>query len=136
MHKFKWLPIVFSTFLMLSSCTDYYNGDYPSNVYFPKEGGCKIIDGHGVDGLTIWEGDKNYTVPEIKDSTYIEDLPGRPNFKVSSEWFTAEYSQKSFTITLYVKPNTTGKKRKAVLKADTPPPHFNDHYKIHIKQDK
>lgn len=136
MRKLKWLPVVFTSFFLLSSCMSYYNGDYPSHVYFPKEGGWKIIDGSDADGLVIWEGDKNYTSQELKDSENMEGLPGHRNFKVSSDWLTAEHSQGSNTITLYVKPNTTGKKRTAVLKAEHPDPPYNSPYKIHIKQDK
>lgn len=117
--------------LCLGSCIDNNDG-YPSNVYFSKEGGCKIIYGEGgFYGLTI-DNEINHSCyrPNI-DSIYNEfDDSG---FEIAnSEWMTAIHTLYSDSIVVKVKPNLTGKRRNArILGMD-----MNSTVEIYVRQDK
>lgn len=134
MPRLKWLPAVLFLCLLTTTCgINYDSGEYPSNVYFPKEGGCKIIFGHAdVSGFTIYEGDESWSYQDV-DSTYYEEDPDHRLIITSSDWITVKHWLDSDSIVLYVKPNTTGKKRKAWIDVHQP---FYDWSEINIKQDK
>ena len=134
MLRLKWLPVVLFLCLLTTTCgINYYSGEYPSNVYFPKEGGCRIIFGHAdVSGFTISEGDESWSYQDV-DSTYYEKDPDYRLNITSSDWLTAKHWAKSDSIVLFVKPNTTGEKRKARIDVHHA---LDDFHYIYIKQDR
>lgn len=129
----KLLYFALSLFLIIGvgSCT-LDNDGYPSNVYFPKEGGCKIIYGNGgFYGLTIWEGDNEIVGSDGIDSTYLES--DSYDFEIaSSEWMTATHWRNSDSIVIRVKPNLTGKRRNSRINGMEK----NSPVDIYVRQDK
>lgn len=136
MNKLRNFSIIFAVCLFLSSCgINYDSAGYPSNVYFSNEGGCRIIYGGSIFGsFEIWEGDSSYY--DKVDSTYTEDGSGKhmsDRFYIcSSDWLTVKHRLCTDSIVLYVKPNTTGKKRKARIDVRN----CDEFFDITVKQDK
>lgn len=133
MNKLLYFALLLVLSLGMGSCWSLEdNQGYPSNVYFPKEGGCKIIYGQGgFDGLTIYEGSNEYWKGSGFDSTYLESDDHLFDI-VSSDWMTITHWENSDSIVIRVKPNLTGKRRNARINGW----HMNFTADIYVRQDK
>lgn len=115
--RVKWLTIVIVGLVLAGlthSCLIHDNNGYPSAVYFPPEGGTKIINGNApilnleiVDyktGETLEYADRHKF---LTDSTHIEGP-----LSLNYQWLEVNSDVNSTLLEITVAPSEDGKKRK------------------------
>lgn len=112
----KIISIIILCFSFLCvSCGFFTEEDFgfPSKVQFTREGGEMTLQGtEYFAGATIKTNDLSYDAKKISENSGVE------YWCAEYDWLKVKYYIKEYgvdTITIYVSPNTTGKKRKLYI---------------------
>lgn len=88
--------------IIIGSCQEHDNQEYPSKIYFSSDGGCEVVTGQtSFYSIVISDGSDEYSSIEENDT-----------LATSYDWLTVKQAHGSHSLTVTADPSSSNKKRK------------------------